>query len=96
MAPHQADQRVSLVEFCLLTGIPRDAHRFVNSWYHMFKAVNKLQLLRSLSTKGPLYILSTALQLKRQMKQYPYWVESIRRRYLHNQPSSFDPTSPIA
>ncbi|MSQ48716.1 MAG: toll/interleukin-1 receptor domain-containing protein [Deltaproteobacteria bacterium] len=70
-----------LVDFCLLTGIPRDAERFTDSWRRMFTAVNKMQLLRSILSKGPLYILSTALQLKRQMKYYPYWVASLHRRY---------------
>jgi len=71
----------NLVDFCLLTGIPREAECHVNSWHDMFRAVNKLQLLRAVFTEGPLSILATAIQLKRQMRHYPYWVQSVRRRY---------------
>ena len=60
-----------LVEFCLMAGVPRDASDRVSSFWAMMQEVNVPSLIRHVSREGFLKTLGTALEIRRQINQYP-------------------------
>ena len=71
----------NLVEFCLMAGVPRDASDRVSSFWAMMQEVNLPALIRHVSREGFLKTLGTALQIRRQINQYPDMMWRLSQRY---------------
>ena len=70
-----------LVEFCLMAGVPRDASDRVSSFWAMMQEVNLPALIRHVSREGFLKTLGTALQIRRQINQYPEMMWRLSQKY---------------
>ena len=73
----------NLVEFCLIAGVPRDASDRVSSFWAMMQEVNLPALIRYISRQGSLQTLGTALQIRRQINQYPDMMLRLSQKYGH-------------
>jgi hypothetical protein len=71
----------TLVEFCLMAGVPRDASDRVSSFWAMMQQVNVPALVRHVSREGVLTTLGTALQIRRQINQYPDMMWRLSQKY---------------
>ena len=71
----------TLVEFCLTSGVPRDASDRVSSFWAMMHEVNLPALVRYVWREGFLKTLGTALQIRRQINQYPEMMWRLSQKY---------------
>jgi len=71
----------NLVEFCLAAGVPRDATDRVSSFRAMMQAVNLPALIGHVWREGFLKTLATALQIRKQINQYPDMMWRLSRKY---------------
>ena len=71
----------TLVEFCLMAGVPRDASDRVSSFWAMMHEVNLPALIGHVWREGFLKTLGTALQIRKQINQYPDMMWRLSQRY---------------
>ena len=71
----------TLVEFCLVSGVPRDASDRVSSFWAMMREVNLPTLIRHVWREGFWKTLATALQIRRQINQYPEMMWRLSQKY---------------
>ena len=71
----------NLVEFCLMAGVPRDASDRVSSFWAMMRAVNLPALIRHVTREGFLKTLGAALQIRKQINQYPDMMSRLWHKY---------------
>ena len=71
----------ALVEFCLMAGVPRDASDRVSSFWAMMHVVNLPALIGHVWREGFLKTLGTALQIQKQINQYPDMMWRLSQKY---------------
>ena len=71
----------NLVEFCLMTGVPRDASDRVSSFRAMMQVVNLPALIHHISREGFLKTLGDAVQIRQQINQYPDMMSRLSQKY---------------
>jgi hypothetical protein len=71
----------NLVDFCLMAGVQRDASERVSSFWAMMQTVNLPALIRHVSREGFLKTLGAALQIRKQIDQYPDMMSRLWQKY---------------